>query len=135
VCCNVLQCVAVCCKCVAVCCSVMQRAAVCCTTLHYVAVCGLWLRNESHGSVLQCIAVCCSALHCAALCCSVLGVSCSVLHYAALHCIMSQYARCSYHMRQVQSLLDCFQQHKAHLVTKQVTFGSHYVAFSMYVSS
>jgi len=43
----VLQCVAVCCKCVAVC------VAVCC-------------------SVLQCVAVCCSVLQCGAVCCSVL---------------------------------------------------------------
>jgi len=45
--CTVLQCVAVCCRCVAVCRSVLQCVAVCCR-------------------VLQCVAVCCSVLHCVA---------------------------------------------------------------------
>jgi len=78
----VLQCVAVCCRCVAdvfedsvlmlqyaaVCCSVLQWlqcVALCCDVLQYVTVC---------YSVLQCadIAVCCSVLQCVAVCCSVL---------------------------------------------------------------
>ena len=67
-CCNMLQCVALCCSVkklpddeqvtYAVFCSVFF--AVCCSVLQCVAVC------------LQCVAVCCSVLQCVAVCCSVL---------------------------------------------------------------
>jgi len=70
-----LQCVALCCRCVAVCVNVLQCAAVCCSVLQRVAVC---------CSVLQWVAVCCSALQCVAVCCSVLqcvAVCCSVRQY------------------------------------------------------
>jgi len=54
-----LQCVAVCCKCVAACRSVLLCVAVCCNVLQCVAVC---------CSVLQCVAVRYSVLQCVAVC-------------------------------------------------------------------
>jgi len=59
----VLQCIAVCYKCVAVYCSVSQCIAVYCSVLQCVAVC---------CSVLPCVTVCCSVLQRVAECCSVL---------------------------------------------------------------
>ena len=66
VCCSVLQCVAVCCKCIA---SVLQQIS---------------LRNRC-CSVLQCVAVCCSVLQFVAVCCSVLQVCCSRCRYGTRH--------------------------------------------------
>ena len=78
-CCNVLQCVAVCCsafhasQCVAVCCSVLQCIAVCYSVLQCVTMCYSVLQCVAvRCSVLQCVAVCCSVLQCVAVCCSVL---------------------------------------------------------------
>jgi len=92
-CCSVLQCVAVCCMCVAcvlhVCCGVLHCVAVRCSVLQCGAI---GLRNKEEVvcscmctylvavycsecvavSVLQCDAVCCSVLQCVAVCCSVL---------------------------------------------------------------
>jgi len=93
VCCNVVQCVAVCCSmlhvCVAAWCRVLQcgngfrvtlqHTATRCNTLqrsHTAPHCRALVSSHGHRclccSVVQCVAVCCSVLQCVAVCCSVL---------------------------------------------------------------
>ena len=66
------------------CCDVLQCVAVCCSVLHRVAAvykCVSFGTPREHAlevsvavciSTLQCVAVCCSVLQCVAVCCSVL---------------------------------------------------------------
>jgi len=74
-CCNVLQCVAVCCSVLVSVCRarcvwgarVLQCAAVCCSVLQCVGVC----MSCKMCVGCMCVAVCCSVLQCVAVCCSV----------------------------------------------------------------
>jgi len=78
VCCNVLQCVAVCCRVFqsaersAVCCNMLQCVASCCNALQCVVVC-CSLRSvvQCVAHVLQRVAVCCKMLQCVAASCRV----------------------------------------------------------------
>jgi len=104
----VLQCVAVCCKCIescldvddlvpcfhAVCYSVLQRGVVCCSVLNLVQT-----QMPRYPAPPQCVAgvaVCCSVVQCGAVCCSVLqyvtvcGAVCSLTWLCALCCSVSQ---------------------------------------------
>jgi len=113
VCCNVLQCVTVCCSvlhvplkskrwvhaCGAVCCSVLQCVAVHHSMLHFTNT----VKKTSLCvccRVLQCVEVRCSALQCVAVCCSYrskvtkvsLCVCCSVMQCVAVCCRVLQCA-------------------------------------------
>jgi len=80
VCCNVLQCVAVCCSMlqyaavVAVCCSVLQFAAVRRSDNHYL--CHILRRDRMNLFLtVRCVAVCCSMSQHVAACCSMYSTS------------------------------------------------------------
>jgi len=99
----VIQCVAVCCRCVAVCYSVLKCVAVCCSVLQ--CMCGKDSRVRGHPQlgVLQCVAVCCSVLQhiaaycsvlqCIAVCCKCIAVCCSVLQCITVCCSVLQCLR------------------------------------------
>ena len=79
------------CACVAVC--VLQRVAVCCNVLQCVAVClfftsgAAWQSLDPRPTVLQIVAVCCRVLQYITECCSMLqyvAVCCSMLQYVAV---------------------------------------------------
>jgi len=82
VCCNVLQCVAVCCMC----CSVLQ----CVAMYHSELTSFRWMFVPTVGTNIQrkdvsaqwYIAMCCSVLQCVAVCCSVL--QCVAMYHSAL---------------------------------------------------
>jgi len=106
VCCNVLQCVALCCRDIhtckssewwhpmwpsTMCCSVLQCVVVCCDVLQCV---GLWCMNTyihpagtstTCCSVLQYVAVWHSVAQCVTVCCSAL--QCVALHCSVLICV------------------------------------------------
>ena len=103
--CSVLQCVGVCCRCVAIRCSGLDTFIyIFMSVLHllhsytYSWVCCMccihnWVRVENTYStlfrfipVLQCVAVCCSVLQCVAVCCSVL--QCVAALYLCLYACM-----------------------------------------------
>ena len=73
------------------CCNVLQCVAVCCSALqcesHDIALtvsAHLSIANVRVVCVLQCVAVCCSVLQCVAVCCSLL--QCVAVRCSALQC-------------------------------------------------
>jgi len=81
VCCSAFYCVAGCCRvllCVAVCCSMLQRVAACCSILLIRSSARQDIKEWSTSSVLQ---ICCSVLQCVAVCCRYVAACCSVLQY------------------------------------------------------
>jgi len=112
-CCSVLQCVAVCEKCIAVCCSVLQCATLCCIVSLYTReyptsiICvhdSCMLRYSGLqcvvvcSNVLQCIAVCCSVLQCVAVC------RCTLENTQRLSCVFTTHAS---FVAMCRSLLQC----------------------------
>jgi len=100
--CIVLQCAAMCWKCVLVCCScsVLQCLAVCCSILQCTtAICQCKAGCVAVScSALQCVAECCTAV----CCCTVLQCVLSICHYSA-----RMYTRAPFTKARCCSVLQC----------------------------